>query len=472
MTKARFAGVVLMSAALSPAADGAGKPPPIQAPQEQRDGDIRVEASGENLAALVEQLWDCISGKGMPIDAIPGIDLFLRKLEKQLQERGSDLPRDKILRNAGLARETLRVAYNDMADATAPELLYAAGDKLAEFAEELQSILRRNRQSIEKVKKAAAACKATSSAMQIRPPDSPGEKVSLDILCDIASLRDELLALKPKLKEVSERVKKARAYARRAGGRAPDVDGLAETAAALDKDANERLNERRTRGAPDKRTANAQSRAVIANASKWLKRSAKKAEDIAAMMEALLDPKREGAAMALERSLQADAKTLDARDITFRSGVRINYNHGKRLNIKIDGAIRRGWNKAKGSQKRQPWWEERARMAKSEEVAAAGEAQNAVAEAEKKAQESERLAQGVLDAVQRIRDELGRPGPKLAKIDAITLEVPDPRHPDGKPSPVDKPIKSKPLKIPRTLDVPNQEILRSYDGHAPADEDY
>jgi predicted nucleic acid-binding Zn-ribbon protein len=440
----------------------AGRPkvPTFDTRQEERDPDFRRSPPREDLYTLVRHLEDCIGGNGVS-PHIPGVDLFMLNLEKQLR-KGNDIPRDRILRNADLAREVLRLAYNDLAEAMSPDKLSKARDILREVGDALNQVQERNRASISHLRSVAQTARATASAMQISPPDSTGRPVPIEQLSDIQSLDPELSPLRPDIRKAAEKIAKAKGHVLRAKGRIATVEDLAQTAATLDKEALGRLGQRRTRGTPMQYQVQMQSRDVILNANKWLTRAVEGAEDVIRQLEAQLKPAEEGMRKALDKTGEADAKTLDGKEIQTRSGNRINFNHGRRLNIQIEGVIRRGWEAA--SEKRRPWWEGRARMAKSESTEDASKAEEAHRTADHAARDAEQTLKAAFEALGRIDEELGRSETKPNALAKRDLNVPAPRDPAGKVVKGGNAVKSKPLKIPHTLNVSNQEILQSYDG--------
>ncbi|MFA5138455.1 MAG: hypothetical protein WC728_04410 [Elusimicrobiota bacterium] len=458
---ARFILAVLLASILAADAHaGRLKAPSFDTRKEERDPDFRRSPPREDLYTLVKHLEDCIGGNGVS-PHIPGVDLFMLNLEKQLR-KGNDIPRDRILRNADLAREVLRLAYNDLTEAMSPEKLSTARDILREVGEELTPIQERNRASVSQLRSVAQTARATAAAMQISPPDSTGRPVPVEQLSEIQPLGPELSPLRQNLKKAAEKIAKAKGYVLRAKSRIETVDGLAQTAETLDKEALGRLGQRRTRGTPTQYQVKMQSRDVILNANKWLGRAVEGAEDVIRQMEAQLKPAEEGMRKSVDKTGEADAKTQDGKELQTRSGNRINFNHGRRLNIQIEGVIRRGWEAA--SDKRKPWWEGRARMAKSESTEDASKADDAYREAERKARDAEQALRAASEALDNIDDELGRSESKPEALAKRNLNVPAPRDPKGKSVAGGSKVRSKPLKIPRTLDVTNQEILQSYDG--------
>lgn len=425
-------------------------------PQEEPTPEFRKDPERQDLQALVKHVGSAIAAPAAAQASIASIDQFLNNLEGQLR-KGNDVPRDRILRNADLAREHLRLAYNDLAEATAPEQLPEARDKLKEIAEELPPLLERNRAAVDRLVLVADSARATVGAMVLAPPESPGQPVPLASLGVIEPLRPELLILRERLKAVVKKVNKAKAFVLRAKASSETVEALAQLAEKLDDDALGHLSERRTRGVPAQYSSQMLSREVILNANKWLKHAVKKGEELVKRMEEQVDPKKEGIQRALAAAFEADRKTQNGKELVTRSGNRINYNHKMRLN----DVIAHGYDVA--SDTRKPWWVGRARMAKNEGVVDSGKMDEASREAEEAAHTAEQVLKASVAEVERIDQELGRSEGRDRKLVKRELDVPAPRDIKGKANPANVKVVSKPLKIPRTLEVSDEEIMGSYD---------
>lgn len=430
--------------------------PGARGPDEEPVPDFRKTPSRRDLQSTVKHLGILITAPGVSQDGLATIDQFLNDLEANLQ-KGNDVPRDRILRNAELARESLRLAYNDLAEAVAPESLQETRDKLKEISEQLPPLLERNRASVEKLAEVAGVAKDTVGAMVLAPPESPGQPVPIQTLANIEPLRPELVELRKRLRVALAKLKKTKALVARAKERAAEVDGFAEGAQKLDEEALGRLNERRTRGVNAQYQTKMYSREVILNANKWLKTSVEKAEDVVRRMEDQVDPAKDGVRKALDDAFEADRKTMDGRELETRSGNRINYNHKMRLN----DVIRHGWESA--SDQRRHWWVGRAQMARDEGVEDSGKMDAALGEAVEAGKGAERAAELAARAMRQLDEAIGRTDERARQLRRKVIDVPAPRDVKGKPKAGDSKVKSKPIKIPRTLDVSNEEIIGSYD---------
>lgn len=430
--------------------------PGARGPDEEPVPEFRKTPVRRDLQSTVKHLGLCITAPGVSQDGLATIDQFLNDLERNLQ-KGNDVPRDRILRNAELARESLRLAYNDLAEAVAPETLQETRDKLKEISEELPPLLERNRASVDKLGEVAGSAKNTVSAMVLVPPESPGSPVPVATLANIEPVRPELLELRKRLKVALLKLKKTKALVARAKERAAEVDGFAEGAQKLDEDALSHLNERRTSGVNAQYQTKMFSREVILNANKWLKGSVEKAEEVVRKMEDQVDPAKEGVRKALEDTFEADRKTMNSRELETRSGNRINYNHKMRLN----DVIRHGWESA--SDQRRPWWVGRAQMARDEGVEDVGKMDAAKDEAEEAARGAERGSQLALRTMRQLDEAIGRSDERARDLKRKVIDVPAPRDVKGKPKAGDSKVKSKPIKIPHTLEVSDSEIIHSYD---------
>lgn len=430
--------------------------PGARGPEEEPVPDFKKTPSRRDLQSTVKHLGLLITAPGVSQDGLATIDQFLNDLEANLQ-KGNDVPRDRILRNAELARESLRLAYNDLAEAIAPETLQETRDKLKEISEELPPLLERNRASVEKLADVTNQARGTVGAMVLSPPESPGSPVPIATLANIEALRPELLELRKRLRVALAKLKKTKALVARAKERAAEVDGFAEGAQKLDEEALGHLNERRTRGVNAQYQTKMYSREVILNANKWLKSSVEKAEDVVRKMEDQVDPAKEGVRKALEDSFEADRKTMDGRELETRSGNRINYNHKMRLN----DVIRHGWESASGQ--RRHWWVGRAQMARDEGVDDVGKMEAARDEAVEAGRAAERAAEVAARTMKRLDEAIGRSDRREPSLKRKVIDVPAPRDVKGKPKSGDSKVKSKPIKIPRTLEVTDDEIIHSYD---------
>ncbi|HVE12971.1 MAG TPA: hypothetical protein VNI01_06225, partial [Elusimicrobiota bacterium] len=355
--------------------------PAVRAPQEKADPDFRQQSPSQDLPELLLHLQTAIASKDLPPKNVPGIDYFVSGLEEALRQ-GSDVPRDNILQNAARAREGLRLAYNGLTAEGATPALFKAHATLSEVARALSPLVEKNRDSVRARRRVADAGRETAQAMSAEPPSSAGGLVPLQSLCAIAPLEPELKPLQEKLRAAAHELKTAKSYVVQAKDRLGFLESLAEEAAALDADAARHTRERRTRGQADPYSAPLQSRDVILNANEALRRAVKSAEDAVAEMEAQLDPLRDGLRKAVDKTLEADARTQNAKNLEVQSGGRINYNHVVRLGD--EGTILRGWKGA--PDERRPWWSGRARMAKAEAKAAADKMEDAEGIAEQAAE--------------------------------------------------------------------------------------
>lgn len=430
--------------------------PGARGPDEEPVPDFRKTPSRRDLQSTVKHLGLCITAPGTSQDGLATIDQFLNDLEANLQ-KGNDVPRDRILRNAELARESLRLAYNDLAEAISPQSLQETRDKLKEISEELPPLLERNHASVDKLAEVAGIARNTVGVMQLAPPASPGQPVPIQTLANIEPLRPELLELRKRLKVALAKLKKTKAFVARAKERAAEVDGFAEGAQKLDEEALGHLNERRTRGVNAQYQTKMYSREVILNANKWLKGSVEKAEEVVKKMEDQVDPAKDGVRKALEDTFEADRKTMNGRELETRSGNRINYNHKMRLN----DVIRHGWESA--SDQRRVWWVGRAQMAKDEGEVDSGKMDAARDEAIEAAKAAERGSEVAKRAMEQLDAAIGRTDERAPDLKRKLIDVPAPRDIKGKPKAGDSKVKSKPIKIPHTLEVSDDEIINSYD---------
>ncbi len=460
-------GSALLSAALlggllaSGAAAKRADVPEMRGPREDADPEFRKDPAQKDLASLVKHLGNCIAAPAASMESVTNIDQFLLNLEAVLR-KGNDVPRDRIIRNADLAREYLRLAYNDLAEATAPQNLPQTQEKLKAVADQLPPLLERNRTSVGQLRSVADTARATVGAMVLAPPESPGQLVPVPTLAAIAPLRPEIVALFEKLKEAAKTLKRSKAYIARAKEQAAALDQLAEVAGRLDDDALGRLSERRTRGTPVQYQTKNFSREVILNANKWLKQTVEKGEAVVKLMEEQVKPQSDGVRKALDKMLDADGKTQDSKELETRSGNRINYNHKMRLN----GVIAHGWEVA--ADNRKAWWVGRSRMARREGDEDSKKMDDAHRDAADSHQSAELVVKAGVEAVERLGESLGRGDDAARKLVRRPLDVPAPRDVRGKAVASNVTIKSKGIKIPHTLEVSDSEIIGSYDTNGSA----
>lgn len=448
--------LLAMSVAQAYAQKRAFNVPGARGPDEEPVPDFKKTPSRRDLQSTVKHLGLCITAPGTSQEGLATIDQFLNDLETNLQ-KGNDVPRDRILRNAELARESLRLAYNDLAEAISPQTLQETRDKLKEISEELPPLLERNHASVDKLAEVAGIARNTVGVMQLAPPASPGQPVPIATLANIEPLRPELLELRKRLRVALVKLKKTKAFVARAKERAAEVDGFADGAQKLDEEALGHLNERRTRGVNAQYQTKMYSREVILNANKWLKDSVKKAEEVVKKMEDQVDPAKDGVRKALEDTFEADRKTMNGRELETRSGNRINYNHKMRLN----DVIRHGWESA--SDQRRVWWVGRAQMAKDEGEVDSAKMEAAMGEAIQAAKDAERAAEVAKRSMEQLDAAIGRTDERAPDLKRKVIDVPAPRDVKGKPKSGDSKVKSKPIKIPHTLEVTDDEIINSYD---------
>ena len=455
------AGLALAVALTAPAAVYGGQQRQFFVPQgtyrtEETPPDFKKDPSRQDLMALVRHFESCISNPPTPIEGMASIDQFLEMLERNLRQ-GNDVPRDRILRNADQAREGFRRAFNDLAEASSPGLMQETRDALLEVAKELKPLDEKNGESVQRLGQVADSARGTVSMMVLQPPESPGRAVPVENLSHVVSLRPEILPLREKLKKVYPKLKRAKALIGRAKERSVLLEKFAEKAGKLDQDALGRLSERRTRGRPANYETQMLSREIILNANKWLLKTIEKSEEIIKLMEEQMDPKKDGVHKAVNELLIADRATMDSKELITRSGNRINFNHHKRLN----GVIRHGWEVA--SDNRRPWWVGRSQMARNEGIVDSGKMDSAKGQAEEAGRTADRTIEETMSSIKRLDEALGRSEERPPEIARRVSDVPPPNDPEGTPIEEGKRVKSKPIKIPHTLDVSDQEIISSYD---------
>lgn len=459
--KVASAGLALGLAMTLPAAVSAGQSRQFFVPHgtyrsEETPPEFKKDPTRQDLQALVRHFESCISNPPTPIEGMASIDQFLEMLERNLRQ-GNDVPRDRILRNADQAREGFRRAFNDLAEATSPGLMQETRDALLEVAEEVKPLSEKNGESVMRLGQVADSARGTVGMMVLQPPESPGRPVPVENLSFVVSLRPEILPLRERLKKVYPKLKRAKALIERAKQRSVLLGKFAEKAGKLDEDALGHLSERRTRGRPANYETRMLSREILLNANKWLLKTIEKSDQVIKLMEEQMDPKKEGVHKAVNELLLADKATMESKELITRSGNRINFNHHKRLN----GVIRHGWEVA--SDNRRPWWVGRSQMARNEGVVDSGKMDAAKGQAEEAGHKAERTIQETMSSIKRLDEALGRSEERPPEIARRVLDVPPPNDPEGTPVEQGKKVKSKPIKIPHTLDVSDQDIISSYD---------
>ncbi|PIP84047.1 MAG: hypothetical protein CO113_16110 [Elusimicrobia bacterium CG_4_9_14_3_um_filter_62_55] len=438
----------------------AGAVPVLRARREAKSPEFNQAPTNDDLASLVLHLGDTIADKTKPQDRVPGVDFFLENLEESLRE-GNDLPRDNIVRNASSARESLRRAYNDLATAGAPPLLTEVAKKLKEAADALVPLIARNQDQVRELEFVAVAARATVNAMTLRPPGSPGALVPLGRLNAIVPLKPEIQPIRDDLKKLVKQLAMAKKYVERARKSAASANARAERAGALDEEALKSLGQRRTRGIPTEYKTQMKSKKILMNANRYVVRAVEGADKTIGEFSRQLDPKnQEGLRWAVDRLLEADALAQQSRELQRRSGKRINFNHEVRLNKYIYN----GWEVTRGT-RREAWWLGRSNMAISEAQVDADKIEEAYRRAEAFSRRADEAARTGVASVKAVERSLGRFRDKPPLISYRELDVPAVKRARVERRQRKTPeVKSKRLKVPKTFDVPMDEIVGSYDG--------
>ena len=413
--------LLLVVSLLAPSAAqaAAGAVPIMRVRQNAKTPDFNQAPVQDDFASLVIHLGDTIMDKKMPQERVPGVDLFLTGLEDALHN-GNDIPRGKIIRNASVARESLRLAFNDLSAAGSKPNLKDIQKGLEEVAEDLLPLIVQAENSVRIIEEVAYAARAQVSAMVLRPPASPGSKTPLYRLEAIVSLTPEIQRLRKRLKRHRKRLNIAKAYIKRAKKHSSSIHAYAGLAGELDDKAIHHLSQRRTRGTPTNYKIKLTSKKIIKNANGYVVRAVKGGEDIVSAMGDQLDPKFEkGLRWAIDRLLEADGRILLAKEEARQGGKRINFNHEVRLNK----YIAYGWEITRGTRK-EGWWIGRSNMAISEaqvDSAKIDGAHSRAAQAAGMAEEAGRLG---VASVKSMTKTLGRFRDRPYRMPRRKLDVP------------------------------------------------
>ncbi|PCI32578.1 MAG: hypothetical protein COB53_12510 [Elusimicrobia bacterium] len=451
--------IILVVSLLAPLTAAAGAVPIMRLRQEAKTPDFTKAPVQNDFGSLVLHLGDTIMDKKLPTQRVPGVDLFLGGLEDALHA-ANDIPRGRILRNASGARESLRLAFNDLSAAGSKPHLKDIQKGLIAVAEDLEPLVLATEDSVRQLEAVAAAARAQVGAMVLVPPSSPGSKTPMYSLAAIVPLSPDIKKLRRRLRRYRKPLRKAKAYVRRARRRLTTINAFASQAENLDKNALRSLSQRRTRGIPTDYKTQMNSTKILKNANGYVERAVKGGEGVVAAMEDQLDPNFEqGLRWSVDRLLAADARIQLAKETMRQSAKRINFNHDVRLNKYIGY----GWEITRGTPK-EGWWIGRSNMAISEGRVDSGK----IDEAYRQAAQAAAMARSASDAgmlsVKATTKTLGRFRDRpyrmpRRKLDAPAL--PQVRRARYRPK---AEVPSKKLKVPKTFNVSMDEITDSYDG--------
>lgn len=428
--------------------------PVVREKRRAEDPDFKKAPDRKDYHSLVRHLGDCITDTEIPQNRVPGVDFFIGQLEQSLKQ-GNDLPLNAIAQNADQAREALRLAFNDLAAAGVP--LATIREELKEVAVELEAVIENNDQAVHRLESVAEAARASVQAIVLQPPASPVGPVPMETLDAIDPQRPAILALRKRLEALGRKVGKAKTAVKRAKKYSAVAGGLGQNAGKLDADSLEHLGQRRTSGRSVRYESTMQSKEVILNANTHASEAVKGADEVLALVEEQLDGKHDGVRRALDRALETDGEIQEAKELSKQSAERINFNRDVRLNHYIN----HGWLSASGS--RQNWWVGRAQMARSEGRVDSKKMDDAYRRAHASLDEAERvMAQGKM-AVEKVEKALGEFTERPEDIAQRPLDVPEVREVKVVRSKPKKHVKSQALKVPKTFNVSDDEIMGSYD---------
>ncbi len=460
MTRALILSAFLLSAfSLPPAHSRSNKVPYVRTEMENPDPHFEQDPLHEDYFSRLMHFWDCITDQEIPQNRVPGMDFFLGNFEEKARN-GIDAPLAEIALNADSAREGLRLSFNDLAKAGSDPRLAKISRELSELAAEFTPMVERNRQSIRELEDLAAQARNTVGSMVHEPPNSPGSRVPLAQLDFLTPLRPELERIRYLIDRFAKRLKKTKTLVKRAKRRTKVIDSLAKRARVLDKRSLDKLGEGRTSGAPRGYTSQMTSEKVVKNAHKRLTDTIAKAEEVMGLIEDQLDPQKDGLRKAVDSLIIADGKTMLGREKQRQAAKRINWNHEMRMN----DSIMYGYEAAPDY--RREWWLGRSEMAMGESKVDSAKMDAAVRRAKESAQAAEDDTRVAAESIKKIAETLGDFHFKPHTIAKRVLNIPAVRYPKTKKGPkrAKRRVKHRKLKIPKTFNVTDEEVLKSYDG--------
>jgi len=418
------------------------------------------DPSGRDLYSRLVHFWDTITDMETPQNNVPGVDFFLSQLESNVKQ-GLDAPTAEIALNADTAREGLRLAFNDIAEPKALPRLEKILEDLREAARELAPLLEENKTTVDGMSWLADQGEATASGFVLEPPNSSGSRVPIEVLQSVHELRPRLIKLQRKLDRHAKKIAKVRTAVGKAEKRAKVIRTLADRAGDLDQATIGRLSAGRTRGHRRDYDVDLTSERVIRNSHLRLSGTIEKAEEVLDEAEKQLDPELPGLRRAIDALLLADSKTTLGKEWQRRSGKRINWNHEMRM---LD-SIKNGYEAAPDY--RREWWIGRSQMAIDESDEDARKMREAWRDAERYAQEAKRVYEEAFTTFEELSVKLGdlpgQPRPLYRRkldIPSVQKTAATMKHRKGKQN---KKTKSKKLRMPRSFDMTDSEIIGSYD---------
>lgn len=453
------AGVLLAAEA---AAGGArARVPEVGATRrEAADEDFTQSASRTTAVALARDAGDAIDDSSLPQRRIPGVELFVTRLDEALREGGVDHPRYRILKNAERGWEALERGYDALRPAFDP--LAESRDLLDEIIAGARELLDENGRSVERIRSSSDEIGELVAAMSADPPRQSGREAEPRRVEGVDESADRQ---KERIAELNARLDLARALVQQAQGPIEAAAGYpalgaaaAEEAGSLDGAAYARVTANRAAGAREASSAPLNSQRVLAMASGRLEAAVAQARKAKALADRLTAP--DGPIAAALKAGRSAGKAAKGGCAACGKGA---------AQANADGAKLAGLEKAYAAAKTP---EERQRISE--------QAREALDSAQRAGKSAGKGADGAAAADAQARALLDRAAALLARLrqqelgdeargqiasELTALSTPRTRAPEPSSGPAVRAgkagrVRSRPIKYPEALGLPTETISR------------
>ena len=416
--------------------------------RDERDRDFTGDPDREDLITMVGHVADIIADRNIPKDNLPGVDLFMDKLQEEMKQ-GTDLPRYEILMNAKQARDISVEVYDKFRQTLAP--LIIAQEKLKAIETGLKPIVKKNTSKyVPAIKEAAETLKPPVQAIETDPPKASGPPANAKAVKVVEDQAKELKALKPNLEQAKEKLKDAKKLISEAEALVPLLKQLAQKAGDLEKKSQDRLAVSRTSGETRNVGRQELSKKVIENAEKWMKKTVKKAKEVHKKMEELTQPK-EGYPKSLGAAEKASGAAMAGKQAIEGAEKGINQSQQK-----VKGPISTAYKeaKAKPDEAGMAQQVQKATGEKSKAEEAEQKGTKASEKAKKASDASKAASKKTTEKFKKLKDKLGNPSDadKLSDLPPMGIRVARPKGvaPTGGRY-ISRKTKSRKLTFPKDL---------------------
>jgi hypothetical protein len=259
-------------AALAAAGAVKGIPEIGETRKEVADEDFTRSSGRTTAFILTQETGDSIDDSTFPGEAIPGVENFTGRLDKELVDHGVDVPRHRILKNAEKAWGVLGGGYEPLRDSLIP--LAEARDVLG------QGIIPTLQEMIA----------LPDEAERSRSMVSPGVTRTVDRRS--RAHRELVERYHALIKEARGRIAEAQPFLDRAEGVLPRAFELSRIAGELDADSHYRSSVSKTRDLPAKGPPPLNSQKVIHGATLRLDAAIKQARKVQVLLDKLTEPEK------------------------------------------------------------------------------------------------------------------------------------------------------------------------------------